>query len=217
MISLVIADDHPLYIEGLEMLLKKNGEFEILKICHSGTEAINTLKEINCDVLLMDLHMTDMTGLEALEKIRFFKPEQKIIILTHQKGSRYLSKLEKLKVNGYVLKNVELEELSNAILTVNNGETYFTKGINKQTKEEDFYIKSSIILGDDSPNSLLTEREVEILVQVCNELSSAEIGEKLFISVGTVDTHRKNIMHKLGVTSTVGLVKYALKHQLLEE
>ena len=217
MITIVIADDHPLYLEGLEMLLKKDVNFQILKVCKSGNETINTLQEADCDVLLMDLHMLDMTGLDALIKIREFKPNQKIIILTHQKGNRYLPKLEKLNVNGYILKNIELNELITAITKVNAGEKYFSKGINQLTKEEDFYIKSSIILNDDSPGALLTEREVEILIHVCNELSSAEIGEKLFISVGTVDTHRKNIMHKLGVTSTVGLVKYALKHKLLEE
>ena len=126
-------------------------------------------------------------------------------------------KLEKLNVNGYILKNVELEELVKAIRQVNSGETYFSEKINQQTKEENIYIKSSTILVDNSPKSLLTEREREILIHVCDEMSSAEIGEVLFISVGTVDTHRKNIMHKVGVTSTVGLVKYAIKHQMLND
>ncbi len=216
MISLVLADDHSLYIEGLELLLAKGNEFKIITKCNSGTEAISTLKKKNCDILLLDLHLTDMTGLEVVEEIQKFKPEQRIIMLTHQKGSRYLSKLEKLGIKGYLLKNITREELIKALNTVYQGGTYFCEGIQNITKEEDFYIKSSVIINNESPDILLTPREKEILILVCNELSSAEIAEKLFISIGTVDTHRKNILQKLGIVNTVGLVKFALKHGLIK-
>jgi DNA-binding NarL/FixJ family response regulator len=216
MITLIIADDHQLYLEGLEMLLTKTKELKIEAKCTLGSEAIETLKKKNCDVLLLDLHMPDMSGLEAVEEIRKFKPEQKIIMLTHQKGSRYLAKLEKLGINGYVLKNVRKEELMEAIKTVHEGGSYFTEGIHNISKEENFYIKSSIIVRDNEPDSVLTPREKEILIRVCSEMSSSEIAKELFISVGTVDTHRKNILQKLGISNTVGLVKYALKHDLLK-
>lgn len=216
-ISLILADDHPLYLEGLEMLLVKNKGFRVLAKCNSGTEVIATLRKKDCDVLLLDLHMTDMNGLQAVEEIRTFKPEQKIIMLTHQKGSRYLSKLEKLGIKGYVLKNVKKEELTEAITTVNSGGNYFTEGIEQISKEEDHQLKSSVIFTDESPDHTLTAREMEILIRVCNEMSSSEIAKELFISVGTVDTHRKNILQKLGIANTVGLVKYAIKHGLLRE
>ncbi|MCE3277900.1 MAG: DNA-binding response regulator [Bacteroidetes bacterium] len=216
MISLIIADDHPLYLEGLEMLLNKTRRIKIEAKCSRGSEAISVLKNKDCDVLLLDLHMPDMSGLEAVEEIRKFKPEQKIIMLTHQKGSRYLSKLEKLGINGYVLKNVNKEELLEAIETVNEGKSYFTEGIHNISKEDDFYIKSSIIVNENEPNVLLTPREQEILIRVCNEMSSSEIAKELFISIGTVDTHRKNILQKLGISNTVGLVKFALKHNLIK-
>ncbi len=216
MISLIIADDHPLYLEGLQMLLSKDREITINATCNLGAKAIATLQNKDCDVLLLDLHMPDMNGPDVVAEIKKFKPNQKIIMLTHQKGSRYLSKLEKLGVNGYVLKNVMLEELIHAIKTVNAGGSYFTEGIENITKEEDFYIKSSIIMHNDSPDVLLTPREKEILIYVCNEMSSSEIAKELFISIGTVDTHRKNILNKLGITNTVGLVKFALKHNLLK-
>lgn len=216
MITIIIADDHPLYLEGLEMILTKNKELKIEAKCDLGAGAIETLKIKNCDVLLLDLHMPDMSGLDVIEAIRKFKPLQKIIMLTHQKGSRYLAKLEKLGINGYVLKNVNKEELLKAITTVYNGGFYFTEGIHNITKEEDFYIKSSIIVKDKDPDSILTPREKEILIRVCNEMSSSEIAKELFISAGTVDTHRKNILQKLGISNTVGLVKYALKHDLLK-
>lgn len=130
MISLIIADDHPLYLEGLEMLLTKDKEIKIAAKCNLGTEAISVLKKKNCDVLLLDLHMPDMNGLEAVEEIKKFKPNQKILMLTHQKGSRYLTKLEKLGINGYVLKNATKEDLLTAIKTVHARGTYFTEGWN---------------------------------------------------------------------------------------
>lgn len=217
MIRLIIADDHPLYLEGLEMILKKEKRFSIAAKCLSGASTIETLRTTDCDVLLLDLHMPDMNGPEVVEAIKKFKPAQKIIMLTHQKGSRYLGKLEKQGINGYVLKNVQREELMLAINTVYKGETYFTEGIQNITKEEDLYIKSSVIINSEQPDSVLTAREKEVLIRVCNEMSSSEIAKELFISVGTVDTHRKNILQKLGIANTVGLVKYALKHGLLKE
>lgn len=217
MIKIIIADDHPLYLEGLELLLNKDKSIQIEAKCNSGTETISILKKTDCDVLLLDLHMPDMNGPEVVEAIRKFKPQQKIIMLTHQKGSRYLGKLEKLKINGYVLKNVKKEELLEAIQTVYKGGTYFTDGIENISKEEDYHLKSSVIVNTESPNDLLSPREKEILIRVCNEMSSSEIAKELFISVGTVDTHRKNILNKLGIANTVGLVKYALKHGLLNQ
>ena len=216
MISLILADDHSLYIEGLELLLAKGNDFKIITKCNSGAEAISTLKKKNCDILLLDLHLTDMTGLEVVENVLRFKPEQKIIMLTHQKGSKYLGKLEKLGIKGYLLKNITKEELIKALKIVYDGGTYFSEGIHNITKEEDVYIKSSVIISNESPDVILTPREKEILIHVCNELSSAEIAEKLFISIGTVDTHRKNILQKLGISNTVGLVKFALKHGLIK-
>ncbi|MFL5762496.1 MAG: response regulator [Bacteroidia bacterium] len=215
MISLVIADDHPLYLDGLELLLAKTKELKIIAKCNSGKEAIDLLQKSDCDILLLDLHMPDINGPDVVEAIRKFKPQQKIIMLTHQKGSRFFGRLEKQGINGYVLKNVKQEELMEAILTVYKGKTYFTEGIQNITKEEDLYFKSSVILNNDLPDTILTPREKEILIRVCNEMSSSEIAKELFISVGTVDTHRKNILQKLGISNTVGLVKYALRHGLL--
>ena len=215
-ISLIIADDHPLYLEGLELILQKNKAIKIEAKCNLGSETIATLRKKNCDILLLDLHMPDMNGSEVIEKIKVFKPHQKIIMLTHQKGSRHLGKLEKLGINGYVLKNVNKEELLKAIETVHAGGYYFTEGIQNITKEEDFYIKSSVIVENNLPDTLLTQREKEILIRVCNEKSSSEIAKELFVSVSTIDTHRKNILIKIGALNTVGLVKYALKHGLIK-
>ncbi len=213
-IKLIIADDHPLYLEGLNLILSNESSIKIINTATTGKETITMVNCNDVDVLLLDLHLPDLTGVEILEEIRKTKPNLKVIMLTHQKGSRYLNKLLKLNIKGYVLKNVSTEFLKNAIITIANGGECFSEDIKNTTIEEDTYLKSSVIIYD-KQGSLLSEREKEILILVCSEMSSANIGKQLFLSTSTVDTHRKNILNKLGVTNTVGLVKYAIKHHII--
>ncbi len=138
MITLIIADDHPLYLEGLEMLLKKENEIKIIAKCNLGSEAISALKRKDCDILLLELNLSDMVGVEVVKEINKFKPEQKIIMLTHQKGCKDLSKLENLGIMGYVLNNIPLEELIKAIKIVYDGGTYFSEEIQNITKKEGY-------------------------------------------------------------------------------
>ncbi len=217
MINIILADDHSLYLEGLILLLKENKKFEILGNANNGADAISLAKEFHskANIMLLDLHLPDMNAIEIVAQIKKITTELKIILLTHQKGNRYLPKLKKLGINGYLLKSIDKTEFEKAILTVANGGEYYSENITEITKEEDVYIKSSVIVFNETKDIVLSNREKEILVLVCNEKSSKEIGETLFISTGTVDTHRKNIMMKLGVTNTVGLVKYALKARLI--
>lgn len=126
MISLIIADDHPLYLEGLEMFLKKENEIKIIAKCNLGSEAISALKRKDCDILLLELQMPDKNGVEIVEEIIKFKPEQKIIMFTNQKGSSYLGELKKLGIMGYVYKNIIHEDLIKAIKIVYDGGTYFS-------------------------------------------------------------------------------------------
>jgi two-component system, NarL family, response regulator NreC len=213
-IRVLIADDHPLYLDGLNVLLNQSNQIDVLTTAETGEAAIRMAQENDADVMLLDVHLPDMTGVEVLEEIRKTKPDLKVIMLTHQKGSRYLNRLEKLVISGYILKNVTTEFLTNAIIGVSSGGTCFSEDIKTISLEEDFYIKSSVIIADNS-KKILTEREKEVLILVCKEYSSAEIGKKLFLSTSTIDTHRKNILQKLGLTNTVGLVKYALQNHLL--
>jgi two-component system, NarL family, response regulator NreC len=213
-IKLLIADDHPLYLDGLKLLLLQSERIEIVSTAQTGAKAIEMESNFEADVLLLDLHLPDMTGVEVLQQIRKTNSTVKVIILTHQKGSRYLNRLEKLGISGYILKNETTEFLTSAIITVVNGGTCYSDGITKSSLEDELYIKSSVIIAENS-KYILSERETEVLTLVCKEFSSAEIGKLLFLSTSTIDTHRKNILQKLGVTNTVGLIKYALKHQLI--
>ncbi|MEQ1552855.1 MAG: response regulator transcription factor [Ferruginibacter sp.] len=215
-INILIADDHSLYLEGLKLLLNENN-ITIVDTATNGADAVLIAKKHcqNANLFLLDLHLPDINAIEIVTQIRAFSKNLKIILLTHQKGNRYLPKLKKLGISGYLLKNIDKEEFLNAITTVVNGGEFYSPNITDVTKEEDVYIKSSVIIFNETKDITLSEREKEILVMVCNEKASKEIGELLHISTGTVDTHRKNIMMKLGVTNSVGLVKYALKTKLI--
>ena len=215
-IKIALADDHPLYLEGLEMLLNSSKEAKVIATASDGNAALKMISENNCDVLLLDLHLPGKSGIEVAEELKKNNFTGKIIMLTMQRGGRYVEKLKKIGVKGYLLKSASLEALIDVIKKVNAGEEYFPGEVMEYDHEENLRLKSSAIIVD-TPDRQLTEREKEILVLVCKEYSSAEIAKKLFISTGTVDTHRKNILLKLGVTNTVGLVKYAIKHHLLEE
>lgn len=215
-IRIALADDHPLYLEGLEMLLNSSDEAKVVATANEGNAAMKMIAGNEFDVLLLDLHIPGKSGIEIAEELKKQKTGFNIIMLTMQRGGRYMDKLKKLGVKGYLLKSISMEDLMNAIRTVHEGGEVFPDEAKEYDHEEDLRLRSSAIVVE-NPNAQLTDREKEILVLVCKEFSSAEIGKKLFISTGTVDTHRKNILLKLGVTNTVGLVKYALKHGLLEE
>jgi two-component system, NarL family, response regulator NreC len=217
MIKILLADDHSLYLDGIELLLKKNNSFEILAKANTGKTAIEMAKQFSslADIMLLDLHLPDLNAVEILTEIRKFTNTLKVVILTHQKGNRYLPKLKKLGISGYILKNIETNNFTNALEIINNNGAFYSEGITDITKDEDVYIKSSVIIFNETKDIILSEREKEILVMVCNEMSSSEIAKKIFLSTGTIDTHRKNIMMKLGVTNSVGLVKYALKNRLI--
>ena len=130
------------------------------------------------------------------------------------RGTRYIHKLMKYGIQGYLLKNAGIEELKTALKAVANGGTYFSKQINITDAESDF--RNTITIDDNLVGEVLSKREIEILKLICKEFSNAEIAKKLFLSVSTVETHRKNLIAKLGVNNTVGLVKFAIKNNLIE-
>jgi len=212
MTKIFITEDHEMYLEGLVLLLKKNPTLEIIGTAQTATALLEQLPNFEADILLMDVHLPDMEAEELLKKIRSIKPYQKIIYLTMMRGTRYIHKLIKHRVEGYLLKNAPIEELHEAIEKVSKGGTFYSKEIDIIT-ENDF--RSTITIEDNKPDEILSKREIEILQLVCKEYSNSEIADKLFLSISTVETHRKNLIAKLGVSNTVGLVKFALKNNLI--
>jgi DNA-binding NarL/FixJ family response regulator len=172
------------------------------------------LPKLDIDILLLDVQLPDAEPEELIQQIRTIKPSLKIIYLTLMRGTRFIHRLMKFDIQGYILKSASFEELVQAIETVAKGGTFYSKDVDITVKDDDH--RQTLIVDDKKIGEILTKREIEILKLVCKEYSNSEIAEKLFLSVGTVETHRKNLIAKLGVNNTVGLVKYALKNNLIE-
>ena len=214
MIKLYITDDQELYLEGLTLLLNKQEGMSVAGTSLSGTALLEKLPELEIDILLLDVHLNDINEEELLVRIRSQKPNLRIIYLTMMRGTRFIHKLTKHRIQGYVLKNASIDELKEAIQVVYAGGEYFSKEINITDTDQDFRL--TITVDDKKVEEILSKREIEILTLICKQFSNAEIAAKLFLSISTVETHRKNLIAKLGVNNTVGLVKYALKNKLIE-
>jgi two-component system response regulator NreC len=213
MIKVFIVEDHEMYMEGLSLLLKKQPDIDVAGTASNGASLLEKLPVTEADILLLDVHLPDINEEELIKKIRIARPSQKIIYLTLMRGTRYIHKLIRHNIQGYVLKNAPFEELLSTIREVYNGGTYFSKEIDILS-EDDF--RATLTLEERKVGEILSKREIEILTLICKEFSNNEIAEKLFLSVSTIETHRKNIIAKLGVNNTVGLVRFALKNKLIE-
>lgn len=216
MINVFITEDHELYLKGLALLLAGKQEFFICGTAGTGNETLEKLKNTNPNVLLLDINLPDMEAEDLLKQIRLRFPLLPVMYHTMLRGTRYMHRLMQYGIQGYILKSATTEELTDAIRTVAAGKNYFSKEIDVTDSTGDVY-KKTITIPESKIHAILSKREMEILHMICREYSSSEIAAKLFLSVSTVDTHRKNIIEKLGVNNTVGLVKFALKHNLVND
>ena len=214
MIRVFITDDHEIYLEGLSLLLGKQEGIEVVGTATSGKGLLEQVRDLQADILLLDVYLPDLGEEEIVQQIRAARPDLRIIYLTLLRGTRYVHKLSKYNIQGYVLKNASLEELLQALKAVQDGGTYYSKDIHIGDRDEDF--RNTITIEDKQIDEILSRRELEVLRLICKEYSNAEIADKLFLSVSTVETHRKNLIAKLGVNKTVGLVKFALRNNLID-
>jgi DNA-binding NarL/FixJ family response regulator len=214
MIRVFITDDHEMYLEGLALLLEKQEGIQVIGTSTSGRYLLDQVRDLKADVLLLDVYLPDISEEELLQQIRTLRPDLRIIYLTLLRGTRYVHKLTRHNIQGYVLKNAPLQELVNAIKAVHEGQSFFSKDIHIGDPNEDH--RHSITIDGKHIEDILSRRELEVLKLICREYSNNEIAEKLFLSVSTVETHRKNLIAKLGVNNSVGLVKFALKYKLAD-
>lgn len=214
-IKILIADDHHLVAESLSMLLETTEKFEIIGIVNNGWQALSFIENNTVDVVLADIHMPLLNGLEMAIKLKEKSSSTSIIMLTMSEEAQHIREAIQAGVHGYVMKSAEKPELIKAIKTVVSGEKYFSEKIIKKLAE---------IQDVQSPNGKtrvedilpLTKREIEILKLIVEDLSNIEIGEHLHISSTTVETHRRNLMKKVGVSTAIGLMRWGLKHGLVE-
>lgn len=211
MIKLIIIDDHPLVADGISTMLKGENYFEIIASARTGRQALNVLGEHpECDVILLDINLPDTDGLQLCEQIRQLYSSVKIIGLTSVNEAGIISQMIRKGANGYLLKDMEKEELIIAINKVLDGHVHLSKGANDKILQQ---LRELDINPDHVP--MLTRREKEILTLLDKGLSSQEIAEKLSLSIYTIDTHRKNMLQKLNVHNTPALLKAASKLGLL--
>jgi len=213
-INVIIADDHKIFREGLIELLGKETQIHIDGDAGNGQELMDLLKNHDADLIIMDIDMGETSGIDLTAKIKEEYKDIKVLALSMHGDKNYIVKMLEAGANGYILKNAGKEEMLNAIRTVAGGNTYFSSQVSSKLLEE--LINPATAKRKKTEGTPLTEREIEVLKLITEEYSNAEIAERLFISIRTVDTHRRNLLDKLGVRNTAGLVKYAIQHGLLE-
>jgi DNA-binding NarL/FixJ family response regulator len=206
--NIAIVDDHQLFNQGLSSLLETFEEFRVTGRFNDGKAFLEAIPSLELELVLMDIDMPVMNGFVTAQKARELLPDLKVILLSMHNDYGTINEGLKLGVHGFLLKNVSKEELKLAIETVMEGTDYFADEI-----------KNVLIKGHQSPHLfepvMLTPRERDILKLIAEEFSSIEIGEKLFISPNTVETHRKNLLVKTGCKNSVGLVKFAIENKLV--
>jgi DNA-binding NarL/FixJ family response regulator len=213
-IKILLADDHQMFLDGLCALLSQIAYVEIVATANNGAQLLDELKTIQGDLVIVDLHMPVLDGLEATKIIRELYPSLKVLGLTMDNELETIQAMLEAGASGYILKNTGKAELESALLQVMKGENYLSHSISTQLAQS-IFLKKKAVAEETSELDLLTEREIEILKMVALENSNAEIAEKLYISPKTVETHRKNLMKKIGVRNSLGIYKFALKHNLI--
>lgn len=208
-INILLTDDHQIIIDGLKSLLKNSEEINVSAQANTGREALRILGILSIDVVLMDIDMPVMNGIEALKEIRKHYGDVKVIILSMHKEAGMIKSLIELGANGYLLKSCPQDELIGAITKVATGQSYFSTDVTLAL------LNPAGTSNPDKKNELLTDRETEILKLIVAGFSNKEIGDQLFISHRTVDTHRTNLMKKLDVNNIAGLISYAIKNGIV--
>ncbi|MBW4708707.1 response regulator transcription factor [Roseobacter sp. YSTF-M11] len=204
-VKILIVDDHPMVAEGIQSILESYDDLSVVGTCNAAKDAIERLEEFDPDVILMDLNMPEMGGLTATEILLEKRPGTRILVLSMHDSPEYISSALSHGAMGYVLKDVPTDEIKQAIDAVMAGQRYLCTGA-----------KGSLEPKDGDAREALTGREQTILLQLAQGKSNKDVALALDISVRTVETHRKNIKRKLGISSTAGLTRYALEHGVLQ-
>ncbi|MCX2432091.1 response regulator transcription factor [Pedobacter sp. GR22-10] len=207
-ITIMIVDDHKLFAEGLSAILSTQAQFKIIGTAANGKEMLHLLNHHLPDILIIDLNMPVMDGETASEKIRQLFPAVKIMVLSMYHTTKLATKLEEIGVKAFVQKDTDAETLFKILTGIQNGEKHFNK--------VKTIVQSNAVYNIDDQfqkRHNLTSREMEILQLIREDYTSMQIAQKLFISLNTVDTHRKNMAQKLNVTGKSGLLKFALENK----
>lgn len=209
-IKIAVAEDHSIVVEGIKTILSTSSDIQYVGCANKGSDLLHLLQTKTPDVLILDLNLGGENGFDILEKIKEQFATLKVIILTMYNEPAFVRKAKSLGANAYLLKNYSSDELLQVISRINDGVFQTSKEI-VLAKENDNTFNSSF-----SVISQLSPKEKEIIKHVANGLSSKEIAENLFISVHTVDTHRRNLLKKLNLNNTASLVGFAYENNIID-
>lgn len=204
-IRVILVDDHPLVLDGIRSRIEEDETIEVIAEGSNGEDALRLAAENQPDVILMDISMPVLNGIEAAERFKDELPDIKLLMLTMHDNREYITKVLKAGARGYILKDVSSNEMIAAIKAVHDGKTYYSSGV------------TDILLNDGPKKEVpLTDREKTILCLLAEGNSNKHVARELDISVRTVETHRRNIKRKLNVKTSAGLVKYAIENGIVE-
>lgn len=206
-IKLMIVDDHQMFIDGVKSLLRKDKQFEFIAEANTAEDALRIMQETQPEILITDISMPGMSGNELIENVKSKNPDIKILVLSMHNEAEVISEIMMQEAEGYILKNTGRQELSSALRKIADGGTFYSdevllslmRRVKKEAKRDKEVVQ-------------LSERELEIVKLIVQEMSNEEIAEKLFISKRTVETHRKNINQKTNMKTVVGLIKFAIRN-----
>lgn len=213
-ITYIIADDHKVFRQGLNYTLNSDAALKCIGEAENGAQLLQLLNSIQPDVILMDMKMPEMDGMEATKAVKAKYPKVKIIMLTMYDDENFVLHMLDMGVNGYLTKNADPEEIIRAIHAVNENDYYFNDMVSKLMLKT--IVKKKQIEQRTKENVQLNDKEKEILRLICMEHTNGEIAEKVFLSQRTVEGIRSTLLEKIGVRNTAGLVVYAVKNGIVD-
>ncbi len=203
MIQILIVEDHPIVINGLLKLFETSSEMKVIGAVQSGKECMHFLETQQADVVLLDINLPDANGVDICKLVKTAFPQIKVLALTTFMQRDYVNKMIKSGASGYVLKNAQADEITEGITRVMEGEIFLCEEITRMMKKQE------------RDNMFLSNRETEVLSLIAEGMTTQEISDKLFLSVFTIETHRKNLLTKLNARNMVSLIKIATDNKLI--
>lgn len=213
-IRLLLVDDHPIVLEGIKSHLAAQAELEVVGEAANGQEGVRKAKQLLPDIVLMDISMPHMNGLEAMTQLRKRVPSSKIMVLTMHDNREYIAQIIRLGARGYVMKDTSPAELIQAIKLVHAGEVVFSPTASRVLLDE--LVNGGKPRADQPAAMQLSDREREVLVLIADGCSNKEIADRLGVAVRTTETHRERIMRKLDIHTVAGLTKFAIARGMVQ-
>jgi two-component system, NarL family, response regulator NreC len=213
-LRIILAEDHETIRDGLKLLVNSRSDMEVVGEADNGRTALQLAEELSPDVVVMDISMPELNGLQATKKLKDKSPQVKVLILTRHGEPGYLQELLQAGASGYVLKQSKSEELIRAILAVAAGQTYLDPAITEKAVTQ---LRESGQVARGVPNANLTAREADVLRLIALGYVNKEVAARLNLSIKTVEAHKSNAMNKMGMKSRVDIVRYAILQDWLQD